>query len=128
MTEILKLAAAAVILVVLYTALKTAAPAYAPVLALAGAGAVLVLLGSTSGARVLEWLQTLQQAEGAEAFGCLFKAAGILLVTDYTRSLCRDAGLSSAGVCMEFAGRCLVLMTAWPILEGVFQAIERLST
>jgi stage III sporulation protein AD len=127
MTTVLKMAAAVVILVVLYSVLKSNIPAYAPLLALGGAAAVVAILAISGGSDVLAWLETLQQTQGAEAFGCLFKSAGILLVTDYTKSLCKDASLTSAGVCMEFGGRCLVLLTAWPVFEGVYRAIEGLA-
>ena len=127
MSAAIKLAAAVLILMILYTVLKQDLPVYAPVLALAGAGVLVIIIAANGGVQAIEQLRALRQIAGEEAFLCLFKCAGILLVTDYTKSLCKDAGLSSAGVCMEFGGRCLILLTAWPIFKGVLDSIENLT-
>lgn len=125
MNEVLKLAVAALTVTVLYSVVKVWLPAWAPLVAVCGAGAVLAVLAGNETA----WLQSLaslQQAVGTEAFQCLFKSVGIILVADYSKNLCRDAGLSSVAVCIEFCGRCLVLLAAWPIFSGVLETAQRL--
>lgn len=67
-----------------------------------------------------------RQVDG-QAFVCLLRCAGILLVTDYARTFCEEAGASSLGWCAGFAGRCLVLGAAWPLLEEICQKIWSLG-
>ena len=126
MNGALKLAVAALTVTVLYSAVRSWLPAWAPLVALCGAGAVLAVLAGDEAAW-LQGLTGLQQAAGTEAFQCLFKSVGIILVADYSRDLCRDAGLSSVAVCIEFCGRCLVLLAAWPVFSGVLESVQRLQ-
>lgn len=126
MSEIARIAAAALLLAVLYVLLKETQPAYALLLAAAGCAGML-LLAAAGGARLLSWLQALQGTADSEAFACLIKAAAILLLTEYTRSLCRDAGLTAMGCCVEFCGRCLVLTAAFPMLSRVYQTVWGLA-
>ena len=127
MTAPLTLAAAALIAAVLYAAVRAWVPAYAPLIAAAAAVCMAALLAGESAGRLLDLLRGMEAFGGTEAFRCLFKAAGIVLAAEYSRNLCRDAGLSSAAVCVEFCGRCLVLLTAWPIFSAVLSAVAALS-
>jgi len=60
---------------------------------------------------------------GGTAFSCLLRCTGLTLLTDYTRSLCEEAGAESLGWCVGLAGRCLILAAAWPLLEEIGQRI-----
>mgnify|MGYP003602453494 FL=1 len=127
MTTALKLAAAAVILAVLYTALKSWLPVWAPFIGLAGILVLFALLSGDTLGSLMGYLQDLQQMTGTLAYLCLFKSLGIILLTDYGRDMCRDAGLSAVAGCVEFGGRCLGLLTAWPLFSGVIQNIRLLA-
>ena len=61
------------------------------------------------------------------AFACLLRCAGILLLTDYARTLCEEAGADTLAWCAGFAGRCLVLAAAFPLLEEICQKIWGLA-
>ena len=61
------------------------------------------------------------------AFACLLRCAGILLLTDYARTLCEEAGADTLAWCAGFAGRCLVLASAFPLLEEICQMIWGLA-
>lgn len=126
MTAVLQLAVTAITVTVLYSAVKAWLPAWAPLVALCGAGAVLAVLAG-QGAAWLEGLTALQNTAGTEAFSCLFKSVGIILVADYSKNLCQEAGLASVGACIEFCGRCLVLLAAWPVFSAVLEAAQRLT-
>ncbi|UQK57809.1 stage III sporulation AC/AD family protein [Faecalibacterium wellingii] len=61
------------------------------------------------------------------AFSCLLRCAGILLITDYARTLCEEAGADSLAWCTGLAGRLLVLAAAFPLLEEICQRIWGLA-
>ena len=65
----------------------------------------------------------LGQRTNAQAFSCLLRSAGILLLADYVRTLCEEAGADALAWCAGLAGRCLVLAAVWPLLEQIFQTI-----
>lgn len=116
----------ALLTALLYPALKQSTPAYALLLSLAAA---LVLLVRVGGAfrTVLQGIARLGEQAGGEAFSCLVRAAVILLLTDYTRTLCEEAGADSLAWCAGLAGRCLVLAAAWPLLEEILQRIGSIT-
>ena len=106
----------------LYTLFQKTAPTFALLLSL---GAVLILLtriGSTF-STVLMGLHQLERQAGGEAFSCLLRSTGIALLTDYTRTLCEEAGAESLAWCVGLAGRCLILAAAWPLLSEIGQRI-----
>ena len=53
----------------------------------------------------------------------LLRCTGIVLLTDYARTLCEEAGAESLAWCAALAGRLLVLAAAWPLLEEIGQRI-----
>ena len=46
-----------------------------------------------------------------------------MLLADYVRTLCEEAGADTLAWCAGLAGRCLVLAAVWPLLEQIFQTI-----
>lgn len=117
---------AALAAAVLYAALKEQAPVFALFLSLGAALVILLHLGAAF-QELLAWLAALQSQIDSEAFACLLRAAGILLLSDYTCTLCREAGADSVAWCANLAGRCLVLAAAWPLLREVYQTIWELT-
>lgn len=126
MSGIFPVLAAALAAAVLYTTLKDQSPVFALFLSLAAALVILLHLG-TSLRELLLWLTALQTRVDGEAFACLLRAAGILLLSDYACTLCREAGAESVAWCANLAGRCLVLAAAWPLLREVYQTIWELT-
>ena len=108
----------ALLAALLYTALKRSVPSYALFLSLAAALVILVRVGAVF------W--SVLQA-GGTAFSCLVRSAVIFLLTDYTRTLCEEAGADSLAWCVGLAGRCLVLAAAWPLLEEILQRIGSMT-
>ena len=76
---------------------------------------------------VLQAMVQLGQRTNAQAFFCLLRSAGILLLADYVRTLCEEAGADTLAWCAGLAGRCLVLAAVWPLLEQIFQTIWGLA-
>ena len=119
-------AGAIIVLAVAQLFLQKDAPVYAVLVSIA---AVVFLLLQLSGAvqLLLQRVVVLGRQVDGQAFVCLLRCAGILLVTDYARTFCEEAGASSLGWCAGFAGRCLVLGAAWPLLEEICQKIWSLG-
>jgi len=113
----------ALLAALLYAVLEKQAPAYALLLSL---GAALVRAG-TSIRTVLSGIARLAGQADSGAFSCLVRSAAIVLLTDYTRTLCEEAGAESLGWCVGLAGRCLVLAAAWPLLEEILQTIGSIA-
>lgn len=126
MSSVFPVLAAALTAAVLYAALKEYAPVFGLFLSLGAAAVILLHLGAAL-EELLLWLGSLQARVDGEAFSCLLRAAGILLLTDYTCTLCREAGADSVAWCADLAGRCLVLAAAWPLLRQIYQTVWELT-
>ena len=92
-----------------------------------GAALVLLVRAGTSIRTVLSGIARLAGQADSGAFSCLVRSAAIVLLTDYTRTLCEEAGAESLGWCVGLAGRCLVLAAAWPLLEEILQTIGSIA-
>lgn len=112
----------ALLAALLYAVLEKQAPAYALLLSL-GAALVLLVRAGTS----IRTIARLAGQADSGAFSCLVRSAAIVLLTDYTRTLCEEAGAESLGWCVGLAGRCLVLAAAWPLLEEILQTIGSIA-
>ena len=88
-----------------------------------GAAVILVFRVGAAAAELLAGLHRLAGQAGGTAFSCLLRCTGLTLLTDYTRSLCEEAGAESLGWCVGLAVRCLILAAAWPLLEEIGQRI-----
>lgn len=88
-------------------------------------GAAVILLGKIGAASrtVMAGLVRLEQRAGGDAFSCLLRCAGVILLADYAHSLCEEAGAESLAWCTALAGRVLVLAAAWPLLENIGRKI-----
>lgn len=116
----------ALLAALLYTVLQRYAPAYAVLLSLGAALVILVRAGTaiqTAFSRVMH----LAGQAGQDSFACLLRSAALILLTDYTRTLCEEAGAESLAWCVRLAGRCLVLAAAWPLLEEILQRIGSIA-
>lgn len=90
---------------------------YAPLFGLlfsVGAALVLLVRLGTAVQTILQGVRLLAQRTDGQAFS-------------YLRTLCEEAGADSLGWCTGFAGRCLVLAAAFPLLEEVCRKIGGLA-
>lgn len=110
----------------LYGLLCRQAPAFAMLLSLA-AGVVILgrlvffLQGMIAG------LTALAGRVDGVAFASLLRCAGILLLTDYACTICKEAEAEVLAWCTTFAGRVLTLAALWPLLEEVCGMIWELT-
>lgn len=115
--------AIAVLAAVLYALFQKSAPTFSLLVSMAAALILLARVGSAAQS-VLSGLVRLEQRAGGDAYGCLLRCTGIVLLTDYARTLCEEAGAESLAWCAALAGRLLVLAgRAWPLLEEIGQRI-----
>ena len=104
--------------------LQRYSPAFALLLSL-GAAVWLLLRLAQPLRGVLQAMAQLGQRTNAQAFSCLLRSAGILLLADYVRTLCEEAGADALAWCAGLAGRCLVLAAVWPLgVDEEFQPRE----
>ena len=76
---------------------------------------------------MLAGFERLEQRAGGDAFSCLLRCTGVILLADYARALCEEAGAESLAWCTALAGRVLVLAAAWPLLEEIGQKIGSIA-
>ena len=114
------------VLAAMHALLQKELPAYALLLSLGAIVLLLVRLGGTFRS-VLEGVALLGQQTDKQAFQCLLRSTGILLLADYTRTLCKESGAEALGWCAGLAGRCLVLAAVFPLLEEACQRIWGLA-
>ena len=126
MSGALTVAAVLVLLTVTQLFLQKEAPVYAALLSTGGALFLLLRLSDTVQLLIRNVSLLGQQVDG-QAFCCLLRCAGILLLTDYVRTFCGEAGADSLGWCAGLAGRCLVLTAAGPLLETLCRQIWALG-
>lgn len=127
MSDIIKVAAAAVAAAVCAVVVRKQAPELGLVLA-ACAGAVILLYCSGALRAAVELMDKLAQAGGlsAQVVEPVMKTAGIAIVTRLAADFCRDAkegGLASA---VELAGTALALATVLPLMSAVIDVLTGL--
>ena len=116
-----------ILLAVVQMVLQKYAPVYAVLLSMAAAVFLLLRLSGAAGT-VLSGIAALGRQGNGQAFSCLLRCAGILILTDYARTLCEETGAASLGWCAGFSGRCLALAAAFPLLEEVCRRIGGLAS
>ena len=126
MKELLPTLGLAVLAALVYGLLSKVSPAFGLLFSLAAGVFVLVRLVLVLQG-VVEGIAALAGQVDGQAFGCLLRCAGILLLTDYARTLCDEAGAESLAWCTSFAGRVLMLAAIWPLLEEVCGLIWELT-
>ena len=112
----------AVLGAVLFALFQKSAPAFGLFVSI-GAAVLLFWKIGAAAQTVLAGLVRLEQRAGGDAFSCLLRCAGILLLADHARALCEEAGAESLAWCTSLAGRVLVLAAAWPLLDEIGQKL-----
>lgn len=118
---IIKIAALVVAGGMLVLALKKDQPAFAFLVSVGGAGAVL-LLAFRQIEPILNLIGTLTKYTNfpqSQSFGCVLQVLGIALVAQLAADLCREAGMSAAAGAVELCGRMLAMLQALPLLQSL---------
>ena len=127
MSDIIKIAAAAVAAAVCAVVVRKQTPELGMALAIC-AGAVVLLYSSGALQAAVDLMDKLAQAGGlsAQVVEPVVKTAGIAMITRLAADFCRDAkegGLASA---VELAGTALALVTVLPLMSAVVDVLTGL--
>ena len=117
-------AGVAIVTVILAVLLRPYSPVYALLASLAGT-VVLLAWMLPYAAQTLQWLENVSPYLRQEEFLCLVRAAGIALIAQTAQDLCKDAGMTAMGAKVELAGRCMILLSALPMLRQVERVYRR---
>ena len=113
------------ITLMLVSLLKQYQPAYGLIAVLA---ALTLAMGAALGWALpfFQWVQSISSLADMQGLGSVMKAAGVALLTRCVQELCRDAGQNALAVAVDFAGRCLILAAAMPVMQRVLDVLMRL--
>lgn len=127
MSEMLKIAAAAVTAAVCAVVVRKQAPEIALLLAIA-AGALLLWPALSALGTAYSVLDMLSEQIGLSqtVLEPVLKIAGISVLTRVSAEICRDAKESGIAAGVETAGAALALVTALPLLEAVMSTLRQL--
>lgn len=118
--QIAGIAGVALLAAVIAVMLRRGTGEYAMILRLA-AGALIILLVLQAAAPALQQINQLLELAGVggEYAGILFRALGVTFLTQFAADACRDAGEGALGSKVELAGRVSILVLALPLFGKV---------
>lgn len=127
MSDILKIAAAAVSTVLCCVVLRKQAPELALVLAIAG-GTLLLALSSSALKQAAEFLFELSERAGISraVLAPVMKVTGIALITGIAGEFCRDAKESGVAAFLDLAGTVTALIAIIPLIRAVLSTVSGL--
>lgn len=117
--NIVKIVFLCLLAVLLYALMRQLRPEFAPLVALAGVGVILVqligvLLNVSSTVENLISLAGLEK----ENVEILIKALAVCVITQFASDVCYDNSFSSAAVAVELAGRVGAIALAMPMIKA----------
>ncbi len=117
--NIVKIVFLCLLAVLLYALMRQLRPEFAPLVALAGVGVILVqligvLLNVSSTVENLISLAGLEK----ENVEILIKALAVCVITQFAADVCYDNSLSSAAAAVELAGRVGAVALAMPMIKA----------
>ena len=123
-TEVLKLAAVALIALCAVVAIKSYRPELAVQVSIA-AGIVILAYGIDTIGGIAQTADSLLSQYGIDIKGMRSagKMIGIAYIAQFSADTCRDCGESSLAGKMEFAGRLMMVTAAIPLVVSTLEAI-----
>ena len=127
MTDILKIAASAVICVVLYSLVKSEKPEFAVFVQLAGVAVVGLLSIDKLTELIDSGLDIMNKSEKISVgVDFLVKAVGTAVVADIAAGICRDNGATALSGTVELAAKLIILMVSMPMINEAVELIKGL--
>ena len=122
-----KFIAAALTVCVINIVLKQYKPEYALMLSVLSAALLLFCIAPTLG-EIWDKAQNFAERAGVENEHVLvaIKIIGISCITQAAVEICRDAGEGALASNLELAGKIIMLFSALPAINSLFDAIERI--
>ena len=124
MSEIIKICAIAVAGILLISLVKTYRQEFTVPLILCVS--LIILWTAADGLKyAFTYMQAIygQFTSGKEYFRVVVKVLAIAYITEFTVSLCEDAGQSSIGKKVELAGKISVFFVAIPVFTSIFSLL-----
>lgn len=120
----LKLAALAVCAALLAVMLRKEKREFALLLEL-GCCVVILAAALNAGRQIIAGLRGFadQGALAGTDAAVLLKGAGICIVTEICAALCRESGNAAVGEVLVFAGRCMTVLLALPLMERAVRLV-----
>lgn len=127
MSDVMKVAAAAIISAVCAVVVRKQAPEVGLLLAVC-AGALILLYCSGALNSVVDFMDKLAQTGGLSTavLTPVLKVTGIALVTRLAADFCRDAREGALAAAVEMAGSALALVTVLPLMSAVLDMLTGL--
>ena len=128
MWDILKICAVALAGIMLISLIKSYRPEFTIPVTICLS--VLILLACAGSLRyILIYMQNLygQLSAGKEYFSVIIKVLAIAYITEFTASLCEDAGQKSIGTKVELAGKIAVFFVALPVFTSLLNLLSSLA-
>lgn len=127
MTDILKIAAAAIVAAICAVVVKKQTPELGMVLALT-AGVLILSFALNALQSVRELLDALADMAGLEpaVLAPVIKTVGVAIITKVTAEICRDAKESGIASFVETAGAAVALFLALPLVKAVLTTVTGL--
>ncbi|MBQ3045845.1 MAG: hypothetical protein IJO03_04095 [Clostridia bacterium] len=118
--DIVKISFFGIITAMLYALIRHLKPEIAPLVAIGGAAAVLVMLAENL-LDVSGSVDDMMKLAGIEKenVSVLMKSLGICVVTQFAADICYDNSCSSMAAAVELAGRIGAIALAMPMLKAV---------
>jgi len=127
MSEILKICAIAMAGIILIALIKTYKPEFTVEIIIC-VSVIILWAAADSLIYIFTYMETLygQLSYGKEYFPVIIKALAIAYLTEFTASLCEDAGQKSIGTKVELAGKIAIFFVAIPVFTSLLDLLTSL--
>ena len=127
MSEILKICAIAMAGIILIALIKTYKPEFTVEIIIC-VSVIILWAAADSLIYAFTYMENLygQLSYGKEYFPVIIKALAIAYLTEFTASLCEDAGQKSIGTKVELAGKIAVFFVAIPVFTSLLNLLTSL--
>ncbi|MCR4943070.1 MAG: stage III sporulation protein AD [Clostridium sp.] len=98
------------------------------VLIMLAAGVIVFIFCLSQISEILMFLKSISEKAGIDIvyLGIILKILAIAYIASFASEICKDAGASSLGSKVEFAGKIFILTLAIPILMAVLDSILKI--
>ncbi len=130
MEDIIKIVAVCFIAVVLYAVVKQLRADYAVFVEICSV-AIVAVFALNYAADLLSQISYFAELSGvsSDCIKLLIKSFGIAVITQIAADMCKDNGNSALASCLEVAGKVVIVVLAFPLIQSVSQlAIELINS
>lgn len=127
MSEILKICAIAMVGIILIALIKSYKPEFTVEIIIC-VSIIILWAAADSLIYAFTYMENLygQLSYGKEYFPVIIKALAIAYLTEFTASLCEDAGQKSIGTKVELAGKIAIFFVAIPVFTSLLNLLTSL--